>query len=66
MVIRQGDPGNVMYFIAAGKLEVRQYGSRGSEESGGAGSARPLQYKPHAFGEFSEEQLERQGPAVQK
>ncbi len=29
MVIRQGDPGNVMYFIAAGKLEVKQGGQQG-------------------------------------
>lgn len=27
----QGDPGNVMYFIGAGRLEVRYYAEEGDE-----------------------------------
>ncbi|CAD7696758.1 unnamed protein product, partial [Ostreobium quekettii] len=32
VVVRQGDPGNVMYFIGKGRLEVRLYISGSSEE----------------------------------
>ncbi|CAD7701983.1 unnamed protein product, partial [Ostreobium quekettii] len=33
VVVRQGDPGNVMYFIGKGRLEVRLYFSSSTEES---------------------------------
>lgn len=48
VVIRQGDPGNVMYFIAAGKLEVRQYNLGKAD---GAGSAREAERVHHKFSE---------------
>ena len=33
VVVRQGDPGNVMYFVAEGELEVRLYRKAGSQAS---------------------------------
>lgn len=35
MVFRQGDPGNVMYFVVTGKLEARQYLSLEEARAGG-------------------------------
>ncbi len=35
MVFRQGDSGNVMYFVAAGQLEARQYLSLEEARAGG-------------------------------
>jgi hypothetical protein len=40
VVFRQGDPGNVMYFIAGGKLEVRQgAGAQGQAQGQAPGPA---------------------------
>jgi CRP-like cAMP-binding protein len=56
--VRQGDPGNVMYFVAEGRLEVRLYSSEqaegGSCSSGGSRSRRNSLLRPGSPGKASD------------